>query len=262
MNLINPPGRHPIRTTRLPALQIGRYAAIVLSVLTAVTFGLAILAIPISGTNCRVGCHLYPYLDTLAQFPHDYIWMLPAQVLVVTYLVVMVSIYEYADREQKIYGQLGLSFALIAAAILLSAYYLQLTVVPVSLSHGETAGIPLLIQYNPHGVFIALEEIGYLLMSLSLFCVAPVFAHHGRVAAVVRWLFTSGFLLIIGVLVVMSLMYGIDREDRFEVPAITISWFMLLIGGGLLSRVFGQQRTVKRAPRQFTSMRHTTSGGT
>jgi hypothetical protein len=252
MNRINRPVRHP-ETTRTSALQVGQYAAIVLSILTAVTFSLAILAIPISGANCRVGCHPYPYLDTLAQFPRDYIWMIPAQMLIVTYVVVMVAIHAYADRQRKIFGHLGLSFALIAAAILLSAYFLQLTVVPVSLSHGETAGIPLLIQYNPHGVFIVLEEVGYLLMSLSLFCVVPVFAHHGRAASVVRWVFTGGFPLIIGVLVVMSLTYGLDREDRFEVPALIISWFMLLIGGGLLSRIFRQQRTVTHVPRRFTS---------
>lgn len=33
--------------------------------------------------------------------------------------------------------------------------------------HGETEGITLLTQYNAHGIFIALEELGYLLMSLS-----------------------------------------------------------------------------------------------
>jgi hypothetical protein len=33
--------------------------------------------------------------------------------------------------------------------------------------HGETEGITLLTQYNAHGIFIVLEELGYLLMSLS-----------------------------------------------------------------------------------------------
>ena len=32
----------------------------------------------------------------------------------------------------------------------------------------------MLIQYNPHGVFIALEEPGYLVMSLSFLFMAPV----------------------------------------------------------------------------------------
>ncbi len=30
-------------------------------------------------------------------------------------------------------------------------------------------------QYNPHGLFIALEEIGYVMMAVSFFAVAPVF---------------------------------------------------------------------------------------
>jgi hypothetical protein len=28
--------------------------------------------------------------------------------------------------------------------------------------NGETDGLSILTQYNPHGIFIALEEIGYL----------------------------------------------------------------------------------------------------
>ncbi len=34
---------------------------------------------------------------------------------------------------------------------------------------GEKEGISLLTQFNPHGIFIALKEVGYLLMSLSFF---------------------------------------------------------------------------------------------
>jgi hypothetical protein len=60
----------------------------------------------------------------------------------------------------RIRGQIGLSFALIAAGVLLSIYFVQFSVVPVSLMNGQTEGIALLTQYNPYGVFIVLEELG------------------------------------------------------------------------------------------------------
>ena len=48
-------------------------------------------------------------------------------------------------------------------------------------------------QYNPYGVFIVLEELGYLLMSLSFVFLAPVFAGGGRLASVIGWVFVAGF---------------------------------------------------------------------
>ena len=74
------------------------------------------------------------------------------------------------------YGQIGLSFALLSAGVLLGDYFVQFSVVPVSLMNGQTEGIALLTQYNPYGAFIVLEELGYLLMGLSFAFLAPVFA--------------------------------------------------------------------------------------
>jgi len=147
--------------------RVGFYSAVLTTALAIATFGLAITAIPISGANCPAGCVDYPYLDTVSQYPKDFLWMLPAMLLVLGYVALTVSIHSYAESQRKVFSQIGLSFALIAAVILLSDYYLQFSVVPVSLMNAETEGLPLLIQYNPHGVFLALEELGYLMMSLS-----------------------------------------------------------------------------------------------
>src|SRR5215208_8252998 len=110
------------------------YSAILTAVVTVVTFGLAIIAIPNAGAGCRVDCVEYPYVNTLSEFPRDYLWMPPAMILVVFYVILVVSIHTYAARHKKVYSQIGLSFALIAAGILLSDYYyIQVSVVPVSL---------------------------------------------------------------------------------------------------------------------------------
>jgi hypothetical protein len=225
---------------------VGFYSAILTTVFTVITFGFAVTAIPISGANCPGGCIEYPYLDTVAQFPRDYRWMFPAMALIVTYVILIVSVHTFAAREKKIFSQIGVSFAIISAVILLSDYFVQFSVVPVSLMNSETEGITLITQYNPHGVFIALEELGYLMMSLSFLAVAPVFTTANRLEAAVRWTFIIGFGLVIISLAVSLINYGLERQDRFEVAVITIDWLVLIINGALLSAVFSRQLKANR----------------
>jgi hypothetical protein len=174
--------------------------------------------------------------------------MPPAMLLVVVYVILVVSIHAYAAKHKKIYGQIGLSFALIAAGVLLSDYFVQFSVVPISLMKQETDGIILLTQYNPHGIFIVLEELGYLLMSLSFLFLAPVFAHRGRLESVVRWVFVAGFVLTMVFLIVISTNYGLNRMDRFEVAVISVDWLVLVINGVLLSFLFRRQLKMSRVP--------------
>ena len=221
--------------------RFGYYSAILTTVITIVTFGFAMIAIPISGANCPGDCVEYPYLDTVSQFPRDFLWMPLAIMLVLAYVTLMVSIHSYAPRQKKIFSQVGLSFAIIAAAILVGDYFIQFSVIPTSLMNSETEGLAMLIQYNPHGVFIALEELGYLVMSLSFLFMAPVFANTNRLESAVRWIFAIAFILAIVSLAVISINYGLERQDRFEVAVISIDWLVLIINGVLLSIVFRKQ---------------------
>jgi hypothetical protein len=231
-----------------PSYRVGLYSAILTVLITVLTFSLAITAIPNSGAGCRENCFKYPYVNSLSEFPRDYLWMPPAMLLVVVYVILVVSIHAYADQHKKIYSQIGLSFSLIAAGILLSDYFIQFFVVPISLMNRETQGIALLTQYNAHGIFIVLEELGYLLMSLSFLFLAPVFANTGRLGSAVRWVFIAGFVLTMVFLAVISIIYGLDREDRFEIAVISIDWLVLVINGVLLSLLFRRQLKVNREP--------------
>ena len=230
--------------TKSAANRIGLYLSILTVVMTLVTFGLAITAVPNSGAGCLENCFEYPYLDTLSEFPRDYLWMPPAMVLVVVYVILVVSIHAYASPQKKVYGQIGLSFAQIAAMVLLADYFVQFSVVPVSLMHEQTGGIALLTQYNPYGVFIVLEELGYMLMALSFVFLAPVFAGRGRLEEAIRWVFMGGFVLIVVFLVAISAIYGLGRMDRFEIAAISIDWLVLLINGVLLGFLFRRREEV------------------
>ena len=169
-----------------------------------------------------------------------------AIILTLSYWVLMVSIHVYASNQRKIFSQIGLSFALMATMVLVGDYFVQFSVVPISLMSGETEGITLLTQYNAHGVFIVLEELGYLLMSLSFLFMAPVFINKNRLEVAVRWVFIISFLLTVLALTLISINYGLDRQDRFEVAVISIDWLVLIVNGILLSIVFKQQLREKK----------------
>lgn len=221
---------------------VGYYSAILAVLVTIITFGFALIAIPISGANCPGDCVTYPYLDTASQFPRDFVWMLPAMVLVLVFVALIASVHTCAPPHKKAFSQIGLVFAIISAVILLLDYYVQFSVVPVSLMANETEGIPLLIQYNPHGIFIALEELGYLMMSLSFLLIAPVFTEKNRVSTAIRWVLIVNFGVIVIALAAIALGYGLERLDRFEVVVITMNWLVLIVGGALLSIWFRRQR--------------------
>ena len=90
-------------------------------------------------------------------------------------------------------------------------------------------------------------ELGYLLMSLALAVLAPVFVQRNRVERALRWLFTLSFAAAVGALVAVSVASGVDRGDLFEVIVICIVWFALIVGGPLVAVVL--RRGVVRSPR-------------
>jgi hypothetical protein len=59
-----------------------------------------------------------------------------------------------------------------------------------SLEKGQLDGWAMLTMYNPSGVFIALEELGYLLMSLAFVCLAAVYVQPSRLERM--WVSTKG----------------------------------------------------------------------
>lgn len=219
--------------------RLGFYTAILTTAFTLVTFGIAILTPPLSGPFAAGAPIQYPYyMEIVSRFPRDYIWMYPAMLLTALYLVLIACIHHYAPREKEIYSQISLAFAIISSMVLFADYFVQISVIQPSLLKGETDGIALMSQYNPHGVFIALEDLGYLLMSVSFLCAAPVFSGSDRIKRAICWVLSTGFVLTIISLVIISVKYGIHREYIFEVAAISINWLVLIVSGVLLSIVF------------------------
>lgn len=221
--------------------KLGFYSSISTVALTLITFGIAIFTPPFSGPYCKAECFAYPYLDITLRFPRDYYWMYPAMLLMISYLVLMACIHFYNKEEKKIYSFIGLLFASMATLIFLLDFFIQVSVIQPSLLKGETDGVSLLTQFNPHGIFIVLEELGYLLMATAFVFMSLVFSGKG-IKKAIKWTFISAFLLTIISFIGYLIAYGINREYRFEVVSISISWLVLIITGILLAILFKQKK--------------------
>ena len=142
------------------------------------------------------------------------------------------------------FSGIAVALSTVAAAALLVDYVIQLAVLQPSLLRGETAGLSVISQYNPHGVFIALEDLGYLLLGLALLIVAGVFTRPSRLERGLRWLFLIGGALTVAALPALAVTYGADLEYRYEVAAIAVTWITFIVGGLLLFRWFGSTATL------------------
>jgi len=218
--------------------KLGFYSAMLTALLTVFSFVIAYLTPPLSGPFCASGCFTYPFSGIASRFPRDYYWMYPAMVLNVVYYILMVAIHYFAPLEKKIFSHIGLSFAFLSMATFVINYFLQVSVIQPSLVLGETDGTALLSQFNAHGVFIVLEEIAFIMMSMSMLFMAPVFVGQTKAERAIRWIFTGDFVLTAVSFALFIVFYGNFREYRFEVAAFSINWLALVASGILLSVIF------------------------
>jgi hypothetical protein len=225
--------------------RVGMWSAAATAALAAVSFGVAATTPPRTGPFAAPGTAIpYPY-SAAAQFvPRDFVWMYLALLMMLAFLVLAVCIRESAAHDRKVFGTIGLSLATVAFAVIGLDYFIQLRTVQPALLLGEFDGLAILSQYNPHGVFIALEELGFLVMGLSFAFLAPALGKAGLERAA-RWVFMVSSALMVAAFVGMSWYFGFGLEYRFEVTAISIGWLTLMVSGVLLVFVF--RRLPKRS---------------
>jgi hypothetical protein len=227
--------------SKTTTLKFGFYSSIALTILTIVTFGFAMIAIPPSGPYCPDNCMDYPYSALLNYYPRDYYWMYLVIFQIFAFIIFVVSLHNNTSNDKRIFSSISVAFAMISSTVLLADYFIQFTVVPISMIKGETEGMALLTQYNGHGIFIALEELGYITMSMALFFLAPVFSSVNRLNRSIRWILFLPLILNIISFVLYSIKFGIDRDYRFEVASISIDWLFIIVGGILISIYFKRQ---------------------
>jgi hypothetical protein len=217
------------------------WVALLTALTTAFSFVLAILTLPKAGPFCVENCVGYPYADIAAYIPRDFLWMYPALLPALLFVMMVSGLHVRAAADRKQFSRLAIAFSGIAATLLTADYFIQLRVIQPAVLKGEFDGLAPLSQYNPHGVFIALEEAGYLAIGVAFLFAALAVSARDRLHRSVRRVFGTGFGAIVLLFVVLSIAYGLEVEYRFEVAAITVDWTVLIVTGALLARTYGRQ---------------------
>lgn len=128
--------------------------------------------------------------------------------LVPTFISFMVSIHYYADKKMRLFGMLGIVFAVMYGILIGFNYYLQLTLVQPGILSSD-----LLSMTNPNSIMWVIEVLGYFFMGLSTLSVVPVFKS-GLLEKSIKLLFAVNGLMGIGGLIGYALrldlmiMYG------------------------------------------------------
>jgi hypothetical protein len=227
-----------LNKSKIIAAKVGLYSSLILTVLTLLAFGFGMMAVPPAGPFCPGDCMSYPFEQILDYYPRDYYWMYIAVFQLMVYVIFTVSIHYNAPAERRIFSATGTAFALISATVLLSDYFIQFAVIPISLMKGETEGIAILTQYNGHGIFIVLEELGYILMSLAFLFKAFAFPQENKLEKSIRWIMILPVAVTVVSFLLFTLRFGLDRHYRFEVVTLSANWLVLIAAGIILSIYF------------------------
>jgi hypothetical protein len=218
--------------------RVGFWAATLTAVLAAASFGVAATTPPRTGPFAAAGTALaYPYAAAARYVPRDFVWMYLALLMMLAYLVLAACVRERAAGGRRLPGTVGLCLAAVSFAVIALDYFIQLRTVQPALLRGELDGLVIISQYNPHGVFIALEELGFLTLGLS-FAFLALALGPSRLERVTRWVYLVSAGLIVAAFVGMSWYFGLGIEYRFEVAAIALGWLTLTVSGVLLALAY------------------------
>lgn len=218
------------------------------AILTA-TFASAFFGIGLFGSSYTEGIK-YPYVLSTIR-PIDYVVWIPAFLLAPTFVVLLACIHTQTRGDKKVFSQVSLSFGIMYAALVVSDFFIQWTVILPSILTNETSGLSLFSMYNPHGITIAIESLGYLIMDTALLFLAAVFDGKNRLERATRWLFIGGFILTVMSFGTLSL--AGNPIVVFEVVAVTINVVVLIVAGALLSLLFKRTNSVNHDRVEITS---------
>lgn len=227
------------------ACRIGFPVALALAGMAALGFLLGVTTPPRSGPWCAGECMLYPFADAGRFFPRDYFWMVPAILLTPLFLAANACVYLCVPLRGKPWALIAGFFAAISAAMVTFDYFAQVVVVEPSLRHHEADGLALLTQYNPHGLFIALEDLGYLFLAAAFASLAAAIPTAVRPGRALRWTLEVAALLVAIAFLAFAALFGVEMALPFELAVITVDWMALLVTGILLAVWF---RRVEKMP--------------
>jgi len=153
-----------------------------------------------------------------------------------SFLVVMVCIYCFASDEKKVFGLVGLSFAIIYVTLISVNYFIQLTFVRQS-----TFDASMFEMTNSASMMWVIEVLGYFFMGLATLFAAPVFGS-GRIERLIKWLFVANGIL--GILTPVG--YGLGWPMEILLGGLIVWDIVMPLSTALLALTF---RRTKRGER-------------
>lgn len=221
----------PRSATTGPTAMLGFASAVLAAVLTAVFVALAV-AYP--GNEWR-GIEAYANAFRTS----DVAQLVPVLLLTPVIIVLVASIYASAPEARRVFGQIGLVFAAVYAAIISVNYAIQLLVVRLNVLAGDLEGLALVAMPNRRGLFVALETVGYGFFGLMALAVAAVFAGTGLLS----WI--RGMYLATGVTGVAGAAGALADRPIVMLTGFGLSLLAFLAAATLTSFYF---RRLKREP--------------
>jgi hypothetical protein len=206
--------------------------------LAALTFLAGFLTPVPGGGFCTGSCAAYPFDDPalVRDFvPISFYWMYPAIGMLLALVVFTASLGVPGRVATRLPAILALAVTLMGASVLVGDYAIQLAVVAPSLLHGEGAAVVALSLFNPHGVFVALEDVGYWTLGLAFLGVAATVSGASLAERIARYVFLVGGILALGALPVLIVVLGPDLGYAYEILVITVVDLALFVGGACVA---------------------------
>jgi len=152
-------------------------------------------------------------------------------ILTSIFLIVIICIYYTAPDDKKIFGHIGLAFAIIYATMISMNYFIQLTFVRFGVFNTDVFSIT-----DPQSMMMTIEILGYFFMGLSTLFIAPIF-ESGRLEQSIRWLFVFNGILGIG----GAIGFALNLDWRILIGGLIIWTIVMPITTVLISYWFKQR---------------------
>ena len=221
--------------SRSNAARFASWAGVSTAVLAVASMVTGVTTPPRSGPYCEAGCVAYPYTAAAEFVPRDYLWMYPTLLMVLAFVTLAGGLHDLVPGARRVFSRAGLSLSLMGASLLVVDYALQLTVMQPALLTGELEGVSPLSQYNPHGVFIGVENVGYALLAGAFaFLGVALATSRSTLLRVAAWVLRLGAVLTLLDLIVSAVVYRSGLDYRFEVIALLVTWLVLVATGVLV----------------------------
>jgi hypothetical protein len=145
-------------------------------------------------------------------------------------------IHSQVDPDLRVLTGIAVSFTAVGAGTLIVDYAIQVTFIQPALLLGEIEGLSPWTQYNPHGIFIALENVGYVLLNIAFLALGlALIQKPTRLWRAAGWVSVLAGALTLALLVFYSAFYQLRLDYRFEVTAILLTWLVLIATPMLLA---------------------------